>query len=436
MIDDFVEFGAPDPAPDNVIPFPRMRPNAALGERWRAAVTARNQKYQSSLILPEPVSVVDEIVRRRAMPTMSWPGGWPGLARRMPTYPGDMTGIVGSQGGGKTSFALQIGISNTANGIPVLCAPLELDPPTMVTRIAGNTHGVHAAAVRDHWPAERLAHVMGAFSDMWHFVDRFRDAEKQLQAFRTAIEIAWEIYRVPPVLIVDHVGKLANGARDRKDGTMQALEQLREIAVDYQCFVIALSQGSRGNQPILTGKVDLDSATDALGTAADSRAFEEDCSNVVVLSLFKANDSPVLQGVAHIAKARNTGQEGDEGVEFSKAGGVWSELSHVPPSPSEIKAEAEKDKKEKNRPSPPRSTEQVRSDLNIAKAGDADAVRRAKIIQVVSRYGALGIEEEHLKKALGVGRGQALRKSLQELVRAGTLEKHPPNKWRVVSRLE
>jgi hypothetical protein len=435
VIDDLIEFGAPEPAPDNVIPFPRMRPNSALAERWRAAVTARNQKYQTSLILPEPVSVVDEIVRRRGMPKMSWPGGWPGLARRMVTYPGDMTGIVGSQGGGKTSFAIQVGISNTANGIPVLHAPLELDPPTIVTRIAGNGHNVHAAAVRDHWPPERLAHVMGAFSDMWHFVDRFRDPERQLQAFRISIEIAWEIYRVPPLLIVDHVGKLANGARDRKDGTMMALEQLREIAVDYQCFVLALSQGSRGNQPILTGKVDLDSATDALGTAADSRAFEEDCTNVVVLSLFKANDSPKLQGIAHVAKARNNGEEGDEGVEFLKSGGVWSQLDHIPPTPSEVKAETEKDKKEK-RPGPARSQEQVRADLNVAKAGDADALRNAKIVQVVSRYGALGMDQEALRNTLGVGRGHAYKRSIQELLRAGTLEHHPPNKWRVVTRIE
>lgn len=436
MIDDLVEFGAPEPAPDNVIPFPRMRPNTKLAEAWRCAVKASNDKNKTSLVLPEPVSVVDEIVRRRGMPKMGWPGAWPGMARRMVTYPGDMIGVVGSQGGGKTSYAIQIGISNTANGIPVLWSALELDPGQIVTRIAANMHGVHAAAVRDHWPAERLAHVMGAVSDMWHFVDRFRDVDRQIIAMRTAVAIAWEIYRVPPVLVVDHVGKLANGARDRKDGTMAALELLRELGVEMQCFVVALSQGSRGNQGILTGKVDLDSATDALGVAADSRAFEEDCANVVALSVFKENDSMKLQGIAHIGKARNGGQEGDEGVEFSKPGGVWSELDYIPVSPGAVKAEAEKDKKDKHRAGPPRSVDQVRSDLNLAKAGDADAMRGAKIIQVVRRYGALGMDNELLKQALGVGRGIALQRSIQQLVRAGTLEQHPPNKWRVVSREE
>lgn len=439
MIDgrDDWEFGSePATPPDNVIPFPRMRPSSKLAEAWKAELAQRNKQLQTRYEFVGPSSVVQDIVKQRSMPPMYWPGGWPGIGRRCRTYPGDMVGIVGSQGGGKTSFAIQIAIANTGQGIPVCWANLELPRHEVTCRMVGNLHGVHAMKIRDEWEPERIEHSTNALHDMWHFVDRIRDTDKQVAAMRACVEMCWQIYKVPPLLVVDHVGKLATNARDMRIGTLNALAALLDLTTDMLCYTVVLSQGSRGNQATLTGKVDVENATDALGVAAEARQFEEDCCNVVVLTLFKENDRMALDGQAHIGKARWTGGEGTEGVLFRKPGGQWEEQDHVPPTPSKVRAEQEKDKKDKSRAAP-RTSAQARADLNAALQGDAAASRRIALMDALTRHGMLGMEMSQMRKIPGVGNKlAALHVALQELKAAGAAEPLPGNKWRAVSRIE
>lgn len=430
------EFGSePAPEPDNVIPFPRMRPSTKLAEMWRTELDVRNKRLQTKYEFVGPSAVVADMIRQRGMPPMTWPSGWPGITRRCRTYPGDMVGVVGSQGGGKTSFALQVAIANVGNGIPVCWANLELPKPEVNCRIVGNMHGVHAMEVRDQWSPERITHATDAVHDMWHYVDRFRDTDRQLEAIRQCVAMCWEIYKMAPLLVVDHIGKLAAQARDMRIGTLQALGDLLDITTDQLCYTMVLSQGSRGNQATLTGKVEVEAAPDALGMAAEARQFEEDCSNVIALSLFKENDKMVLDGHAHIGKARWTGGEGTEGVSFSKRGGRWGELDHVPPTPGKVRLEEAKDKKDKSRVSP-RSAAQIRSDMNEALAGDAAASRRIAIMDALTRHGALGMLMSEIRKIPGAGKLAALHQALQELKTAGAAEPIPGNKWRAVMRTE
>lgn len=430
------DFGVPaDPPADNLIPFPRMRPNTRLAEAWARLVEARNKKNSTSYRFIAAGDALDDLIRLRSMPALAWPPSWTEMIRRVRVYPRDMVGIVGSQGGGKTSFALQAAIAAAGAGTPTVWAALELNPPQILTRAIGNMHGVHAAAVRDSWTRERIEHAAGAFTDMFHFVDRVRDPEKQLEAMRAAVSVAWEMYRVPPLLVVDHIGKLFSNARDPNVGATQALEALRELTEELDCMTMPLSQGSRGNQAVLTGKVDVDAASDAMGVAAQARAFEEDCSYVLALVVFKQDDADQLDSHVLATKCRHTGLEGRMGYRFKKPGGVWIPLDYLPATPSQVKVEIERAKKDKSRAAPPPSVPQARADINSAAAGDAAAMRRVKILEAVTRHGMLGIEVNELRKIHGVGRGAAFHQSLQELERAGSCERIG-TRVRVIARME
>jgi len=419
---------------DNLIPFPRMRASTQLAQRWADVVEARNKKNGTQYRFISAAAAVDDLIRLRNMPALAWPPSWTGLIRRVRVYPKDMVGVVGSQGGGKTSFALQAAIAAAGAGTPTVWAALELNPPQILTRGIGNMNGVHASTVRDTWTRERIEHAAGAYTDMFHFVDRFRDPEKQLAAMREAVLVAWEIYRVPPLLVVDHIGKLFSNARDPNVGATQALEALRELTEDLDCMTMPLSQGSRGNQAVLTGKVDVDAASDAMGVAASARAFEEDCSYVIALVVFKEDDAHELHSHALITKARHTGLEGREGYIFKKAGGVWVAMDHLPPTPSAVKSEIDKAKRDKHRILPAPTPAQARADLDDAAAGDAAAMRRVKMLEAVVRHGALGIELVELRKVYGVGRGAVFQQTLQELLRAGSAEKYQ-TRVRMIARI-
>jgi KaiC/GvpD/RAD55 family RecA-like ATPase len=433
--EDFGSYADEEPAQEVRVPFPGMRANQKLAEAWGRAVSSRNQKDGTAYKFPAPVESVDELIELRGMPAFCWPPQWQDTARRCRVYPRDVVGIVGSQGGGKTSYALQACLANAGAGGPVVWAPLELNKPQILTRAIGNLHGVHAAHVRDQWSRERIIHAASTFSDMFHFVDRFRDPDKQIAAMRAAVALCWEIYRVPPTLVVDHIGKLFSNARDPNVGASQALEALRELTEELNCITFALSQGSRANQSVLTGRTDVDAASDAMGVAANARAFEEDCSYVIALAVFKADDQVELDSHVLLTKCRHTGLEGRTGYKFSKPGGRWRELEYLPATPTQIKVDTEKAKKDKHRSGPPPSDSQIRDDLNAARAGDAAAMRRAKMLEVVTRHGMLGIDLQELRRVHGVGRGPVFHQALQELERAGSLERQG-NKVRVIVRMQ
>lgn len=422
---DVNEFGSPaeaTPEPSSV-PFPRMRPSAKLREMWAAALEKANEAQKTRHVLPSPLAVVPSLIRKRQMPAMWWPAQWQNIARRCRTYVGECVAVTGPIGGGKTSFAIQCAIANAGHGHPIIWAPLELDPEQVDLRVVANMHGVHMAAVREDWPEERIAHSLTAIDDMWHYVDEYDDPDQQFAAIEHAILMAWEVYRVPPFVVVDHLGELVAEERDDRAALRRWARRFRRLALRTNSFIMLLNQVSKSNQAATTGKTDFESAADAMAIEMSSQAVASACSNSLVLTVFKVDDAPELDSHVLVPKARNTGREGREGFLFRKPGGVWVERDYLPATPSQVKADAEKDKKDKHRIALPRTTSQVRDDINASKAGDAAAMRRAKIVEALHRHGMLGIELHELKKTFGVGRGALFAQALQELERAGSAER-------------
>lgn len=424
--------GVPDaPAGGDVIPFPKMRPNAKLSEVWSRERASRNDKNHTNYAFRGPLDALDDIIRKRSMPALPWPSAWPQIGRRARAYAGDCIGVVGPKGGGKTSFAIQVGLSCNGDGIPVIWAPLELDESQITTRIVANMHGVHTAAIREHWPRERIAHSLNAVHDMWKFVDRYAEPERQIDALLAAISMAKSVYRVPPLLVIDYLGKLAVVARDIRLATIQAAEAMRAAAVREECYVMLLAQGSRGGEPSMTGRADVETASDAIGFAGESSEIEAACRVMTTLAVYKQDDAEVLKARALVGKT-NGGGEGQVGMEFQKAGGVWSELDHLPATPNEGKAKLAEEKKNKHRPTVPTLSE-VTGDINTARASDAATGRRGTLVEHIKRHGALGMDFAAMRK-LSLGRSPDVQQALQELERSATIEKTPAGRWRMVTR--
>lgn len=436
MIHDEDDFGGPEldtRPPSNVIPFPNVRPNAQLGEQWAKGLDRTNQKLETRYRFPSPLSALDDLIRKRGLPSLPWPAAWPELGKRARLYIGECVGVVGPTGGGKTSFAIQVARAAAADGIPVLWNPKELDAPELDLRIAANMVGMHTARIRDEWTREQLAHTLSTIDDLWRFVDNLRDVEKQVAAYRAAVKLAIEIYRRPPLLVIDYMGKLGRGARDPRLAIADAAEAIREMTVDLECYTMMLAQPSRSNNATLTGKNDVESATDTVGVAGESSEIEHACAVMITLNVFKADDADELDAHVLVPKARGTGREGREGFRFCKPGGVWKELDYLPATPTEIAAETKRAKKDKTRIEPP-TKQSTRAELNLSRSGDADNERKNRVRGALARAGMIGLTVKELRKVPGTGRAQRLQQTLQELERAAEIEKLTTGKWRIVPR--
>lgn len=422
-------------APDNLIPFPGVRPSPKLEEAWGRARDDANAKNRTSHRFPSPLDAIDEIMAQRLLPILPMPAGWVELAKRVQLRAGQCVGIVGPQGGGKTSFALQWAIAATAAGIPVLWVPLELDVAEVSERIAANMHGVHTMAVHLHWSRERIRHALATVADMWRFVDNYGDAERTVAAMRDAIALVKQTYRVPPFVVIDYLGKLASLEDNIRQATVRAAETLRAAAAAELCYVAMLAQPSRANNTVLTGKTEITASTDTIAVAADSSEVEGACAVMLALNVFKSDDAQELDAIVHVGKARNTGREGPTGFRFGKPGGTWRELDYLPANPMAIRAANEAAKKDKHRTAPAPNLKETARELNLARAGDADASRRAVILEALARHGALGMDPMAIRALPGVGKGFAVNAALQTLERSGVIERHS-GRWRACAKIE
>lgn len=418
-------FDAPTEA-GAIIPFGRMKPSPVVVETWSRELAALNAKRHTAYRFPSPIDAVSDMERKRAMPTLPLPAAWGDFAKRARLYAGETMAVAGPTGGGKTSFAIEIGCAAVGDGVPVLWLPKELDPPEVNLRIVANRSRTHMQRIREEWSTEAITRTLTAVSDRWHYIDEFRDTQKQLRAIEAGIALATSIYRKPPLVVVDYVGKFASGARDRRAELADVIEELRSIGVRMSCFMLLLSQTSRGNDQKLTGKVDLDSAADAIGVSAETSELEHAASVGVALNVFKADDAQVLDAHVLVTKARGTGREGRVGFAFVKAGGQWKELDFIPATPGEVAQEVVKAKKDKTRVLPVEPQE-IRKQLNTEKSDAAIVAKQGRVIAILRAAGPKGVGGRDLRTQSKLGRdGTAI---LEGMVARGEIEERKHGKW-------
>lgn len=417
----------------NVIPFPHMRADQQVAEHWIRERDLSNKRLETKYRLRGPLDALDDLIRKRSLPQFPMPRAWPELSKRAVTYVGEVLAISGPSGGGKTSFAIQMALAAAGEGVPILWLPLELDDVELNLRIVANLVAAHTLRIRETWSRDQIARTLVSVADIWRFVDRMRDPAHQIQAMREAVAIAKRIYRRPPMLVVDYIGKMGRGARDPRLVLADAIESIREFTVELECYTVILSQTSRGNNAVLTGKVDLDSAADAIGVSAETGELEHAASVALALNVFKADDAQALKAHVLATKCRGSGLEGRQGFEFSKPGGVWRELDYLPATPVEVTAEVAKQKKDKSRIGTP-TAQTARSELDEVRGNNASGERKRRVVIALQRTGALGMDDGAIAGIVGAGRGKLLTEGLAELHRAGEIERTHTGRWRMVNR--
>lgn len=429
MPDSDDDFGA-DPAPSNVIPFPGMRPNEKLTDAWSREVESFNRKSGKKHRFISPMDVVAELVKMRGMPQMPWPAVWPELARRARTYVGDCNSFVGSIGGGKTQRAVQLGMAVAGAGLPVLWLNLELGREQLLARQLGNLSGEHAYRVLDDWSEAKIRHQTAAFSDMWHFVDRYTDTDQQLEAMRDAIDMVWRVYRLPALFVVDHMGQHITQAKDARLEMTRVGQRYEAMALETKSWGMLLAQGTKSGQQLLTGKIEIENAAEAIGAAAEASVMQQVCANVIVSQLYKEDDAETLAGRDLLAKARWTGLEGQIGTTYYKPGGQWRETDYLPPTPAETKAAEEQEKKDQHRTEPARSRREIAASMSATRADTAEAVGRAALLKAIRDRGQFGLEEHVMRTVPGM-RGARLHQALGALETAALIERAAGKRWRM-----
>lgn len=439
--DDDDDFGGPaiaPPAPAStalaqVIPFGRIKPDPAVVAAWDREIANANSRLQRSYRFRSPIDAAADMERKRKLPSLPMPPQWSDFNRRAVLYVGELMAVAGPSGGGKTSFAIEICRAAAGQGVPVLWNPLELDDTQVNLRIVANFARAHMGRIREDWSIEMIERSLLSVSDRWRYVERLRSPEQQVEALRTAIQLAKRIYNRPPLFVIDYIGKIARGGGDPRSVLMDSIEAIRDMTVTEECFGVLLSQTSRGNNAVLTGKVDLDSAADAIGVSAETSELEHACAVNVALNVFKLDDAVELDSHVLVSKARNTGLEGRVGFKFIKAGGQWQELAHLPPTPNEVNAEVAKAKKDKARIDQP-TPKSTRADLNFGRAGEANNERQRAILAALTRAGMIGLGTRELRKVKGCGSLKRMRISLDDLTKRGDAVEMGKGRWRVVPK--
>lgn len=412
-----------DDLPDLEFPPPaalgrELRPDERPAQRWAQL----RQKLGNRLAWKSPIDAVPDLLRVRSLPPMPWPAEWGELARRCRTYPGDLVGLVGGEGSGKTQFAIQLCRAFVAEQRGAVCwLPLELLPPDIDLRIVANLTKRHTVEIREAWPERQIVSALATVNDRWVYIDRATTIAAQLENIRLTIKAAIEIYGAPPLVVVDYIQILSflDDAREMRGAMAQAVEALRRLAEETGAIILAISQTSRGNAPALRGQVEHDSAADVSGSGAESAQLERAAATQIVLNVFKADDVPSLDVHANITKARHSGLEGRTGFRYHKAGGSWEELDHLPATPVEVKAEVKRRKRRKpaedGTPKAEPTPTAARADINRDRAEEAASARRAAVIDALRAAGAAGMGGRDLRRVKNAGAPRRLRDTLGEL---------------------
>lgn len=418
---DLIDFGPPPPAGLSR----ELRADDRPAKRWAHL----RERLGGRLAWLSPIDAVPELVRVRALPSMPWPLEWGEIARRCRSYPGDMIGLVGGEGSGKTQFAIQMARAFIAAERGAVCwANLELLPTDVDLRIVANLTKRHVVEIREGWPERQIVSALATVNDRWVYVDRAATVDGQLANIDETIKAAIEIYGAPPLVVVDYLqilGLLAD-AREQRGAMAQAIEALRRMAERHRCWILAISQTSRGNAPALRGQVEHESAADVSGAGAETAQLERAAAVQIVLNVFKGDDTPILDVHVNVSKARHTGAEGRTGARYHKAGGVWEELDHLPATPVEIKAEVKKRKRRKpaedGTPKAEPTPTAARADINAERAEEAASARRAAVIAALRAAGAEGMGGRDLRRVRGSGSPTRLQATLRELEAAGRVQ--------------
>jgi replicative DNA helicase len=195
-----------------------------------------------------------------------WPTGFGGLD---PVIGGGLRSgslclLAGSQGLGKTTFALQVTRNVVREGRPVVYLSYEHDPEDLVEKLialeAGeldDTNQARLTTIREAfdavdggsledrldriaWGQEALRRVRD-YADLL-FIHRSTGTATDLDAIRTAVNTAHHVTKMSPMVVVDYLQKVLvpDGPAEEAERTTTIVEGLKDLAIDAAVPVLAI----------------------------------------------------------------------------------------------------------------------------------------------------------------------------------------------------
>lgn len=183
---------------------------------------------------------------------------------------GSLNLLAGSQGEGKTTFALQIARQCAKGGQPVLFFSFELEAEALLQKMVA----AEAAELAEELPAtvnqvrdafegtdggtgglpERLSHYNGGldalacvseYAERLH-IHRSTTTSTTLDVLASTVKEVIAEHGVPPLVVVDYLQKVRPAIHmDEEAAVTHVTERLKDVAIDHACPVLAISASDR-----------------------------------------------------------------------------------------------------------------------------------------------------------------------------------------------
>lgn len=282
---------------------------AALGAILRRQIDQALGKNDSAYII---TTFLEELLRRHERPFPAYTTGMANVDRLLGGgYHEGLHIIGGITGGGKTSFAVRLALTNALAGRHVIYASYEQSKHELWSRLAAGVTRLPYEALKrgtyhdrdGRYPASDLIQVDPAWPDLLQAAERIRvieagDAlsrrggEASIEAMQKLAERIKRDTGVPPLLVVDYLQRVPAPelhGRDIRERVAHVAGMLQvAIAREVGSPVVALSSLNRDGY----GKGGEASIGAKLSALKESGEVEYTAYTVGLLSRFKEGDEP------------------------------------------------------------------------------------------------------------------------------------------------
>ena len=154
-------------------------------------------------------------------------------------YPGEVVTLIGQTGAGKTAMAQQIvaGIDIYGDQIdsvlPTLYLSMEMSNDLMYRRWWQQLRGVDKSTAK-----QQIRNADTELIELSHVMIRY--ISPSLDVLKQEVN-----QHQPKLLVIDHIELLREGSRDQRVKVNQIMTALRDIAIEHDIIVLAVSQISR-----------------------------------------------------------------------------------------------------------------------------------------------------------------------------------------------
>lgn len=180
---------------------------------------------------------------------------------------GSLLLLAGPQGMGKSTFALQIARNNAATGRPVLYFSYEHDAEDITQKLLALEAGE-----LDESDQVRITGIRSIFDDLWvsslerrlesvpsgvealeriahyseHlFVHRSTGSRTDLRVIAEAVDEVRTATGTNPLVVIDYLQKVRSTEPDEESRTTEVVEGLKDLAIDYQVPVLAITAAEK-----------------------------------------------------------------------------------------------------------------------------------------------------------------------------------------------